>query len=296
MRLTLLSRTELSDIPSASGIEAAGDDLYVMSDDSPWLFRLNRKFEVTGKFQVADLPLTPGNKIPKAKKLDLEAMCTIRRENSRELLLFGSGSKSPERDVLLKVNTTQEHSIKKYSLVPFYDTLRKKACLTPDELNIEAAAVMEEKLYLFNRGRNMICRINAYDFLSYLEGTGQAPEIELFNVILPSLRGINATFSGACSTPDLTQIVFTASVENTSNWIDDGEILGSFVGVFAAGSLKDSFSLACVAVTDEKKNILPLKMESVTVRHPISSNSFHLLLVTDNDSTGSELIQAELSY
>lgn len=289
MQFTLKSRKTLKNIPSASGIEILGKDIYIMGDDSPWLFRLNNKFEVVEKFPIGDLGAEKGGKIPKQEKPDLEAMVAF----GEDLLLFGSGSLSPKRDVLLRVNPTT-HLVRKYSLLKFYDDLCAAAKFARKDLNIEAAAIIEEDLLLFNRGKNRIFRINIQALLTHAEGTGPVPAAKIFPVTLPALNGIEAGFSGATTGPDMKQIIFTASVENTPNWIDDGEILGSFVGCFPVSELKDSLVPGCVAITDAEKNILKIKVEAVTADKPISPNTFHLLLATDNDLSTSDLLEGVL--
>jgi hypothetical protein len=296
LKLSLHNRRVLADIPSASGIELIADIIFILSDDSPWLFKLNNKLDIVEKIQLTDPVPTFGNIISKELKLDLEAITSIGCDAHNELLIFGSGSKSPKRDVLLRVTTTPPHIIKKYSLVDFYENLRHTTGLSKVEMNIEAALVIRDELYLFNRGRNIIIRLNVNEFLSYTEGTGAIPTIKFFRLSLPSINGIEAGFSGATSTPDSNQIIFTASIENTTNWIDDGEILGSFVGILPLTALTNLFAPTCVVITDEKNNILKIKTESIVVHHQVRANCFKLLLVTDNDEGVSELIEMQLSF
>lgn len=292
MNLTVISQRTLTGIPSASGIEVLGNSIFIMGDDSPWIFRLNEKIELEEKIPIANTLAATEVKIPKQLKPDLEAMTCF----GSDLLLFGSGSKSPQRDVMIRMNTSHPHTVKKYSLTEFYNSLCAAANLTREELNIEAAVIIKETLYLFNRGKNRIFRLNAEELLEHAEGRGVVPVSEIFCVTLPSLNGIESGFSGATISPDSKQIIFTASVENTPNWIDDGEVLGSFVGIFTLSKLKDSFKPDCVAVRDKENNILKIKIESVAVQRMISPAALHLLLVTDNDKSSSELIEAEFTW
>ncbi len=224
MKCTLLSRTILEGIPSASGIEKVGDTIYIMGDDSPWLFWMNERYEITGKIPVADVSAAVKGKIPKPVKPDLEAMALFRNE----LLLFGSGSKSPQRDVLVRVNIISKKA-STYSLVQFYDHLCTAAKITRDDLNIEAAVIFNTSLLLFNRGNNCIYETDIEALLAFSSGAENMPSVKIFRITLPMLQEIQAGFSGACLSTDSQQIIFTASVENTPNWVDDGEILGSFI-------------------------------------------------------------------
>jgi hypothetical protein len=261
-----------------------------MGDDAPWLFRLNEQFEVERKIQIGDISLAVDGKIPKSRKTDLEAMAAF----GKELLLFGSGAKSPERDVLIRLDPEQPRAVKKYLLTEFYDHLCLQAGITRKELNLEAAAVMGETLLLFNRGKNLIFTMNVHAFLEYASAKKEAPAIELFSVNLPSLQGIEAGFSGATATPDEQQVVFTASVENTPDWIADGEVSGSFVGIFPLVDLKDGLSPQYAVIKDEKNNPLRIKAESVAIHGVTDTCSLSLLIVTDSDGSESEMLQGVL--
>lgn len=292
MNLVILSRKILPAIPSASGIEVTRNGIFILGDDSPWIFRMNERFEIEEKIQIVDVPSSAEGKIPKKIKPDLEAMTSM----ESDLLLFGSGSKSPQRDVMIRMNTSRPYRTEKYSLAEFYNSLCNAANLTRNELNIEAAAIINETLFLFNRGKNRIFKTNTVELLSFLEEKGPIPVSEVFCVTLPSLNNIEAGFSGATISPDSKEIIFTASIENTPNWIDDGEVLGSFVGIFPLSNLKDNFCPDCLPVTGKEKNILKIKIESIAVQSTISPNTLHLLLVTDDDKSSSELIEAEFSW
>lgn len=291
MKLTVLGIRELPDIPSASGIEPMGTSIFVMGDDSPFLFRLNDKFEVIEKIPIGNVSAAIDGKIPKAQKPDLEAMVAF----GEELLLFGSGSKSPERDVLVRLNTVSKIS-RTYSLGEFYDSLCSTEKITRNELNIEAAVVSEETLLLFNRKKNVVFKLNLLGLLAHAEGKSKVPSCERFCVTLPSLNGIGAGFSGAALTPDGRQIIFSTSVENTPNRIDDGEILGSFVGFLPIENLKEAVVPDCLPLKDKNGTILKIKVESVAVRKTDGPRKVRLLLVTDNDRSASEILEAVFEW
>ena len=288
MQFHLLHTNSLSTIPSASGIEIVGNDIYVMGDDSPWLFRLDKKFEVKEKIPIGNVSAAVKGKTAKEQKPDLEAMIVY----GNELLLLGSGSRSPQRDVLLSVDLISK-KVRRYPLAEFYDALCAAAGFSRRDLNIEAAALIGERLFLFNRGKNRIAILDVQEFLTHVQHKGPLPEMEIVPVTLPLISGMQAGFSGACSTPDGSHLVFCASAENTSNWIDDGEILGSFIGAFSPAEIRDSFRPACVRITGENAETLSVKVESVAVQSA-SARKLSMLLVTDNDRSGSELIEAGL--
>ena len=77
MHFTLSSRQALPNIPSASGIEVIDKHIYIIGDDSPFLFRLNKKLEVLEKIQIASTKDLAGDRIPKKQKHDWEAMTLV---------------------------------------------------------------------------------------------------------------------------------------------------------------------------------------------------------------------------
>lgn len=123
-----------------------------------------------------------------------------------------------------------------------------------------------------------------------MEVNDDVPYFEITNYELPKLNGIEAGFSGTCITKDQTRILFTASVENTKNWIADGEVTGSFIGCI---DLKTSH-LSTTPLTLKNKPLLT-KVESVAIKKE-SGNSYELLLVTDNDGKASQIICINLKY
>lgn len=293
MNFKLIEKQDLAGIPSASGIEITQNGLYAVGDDSPWLFRLTDKFEIEEK-----IPLLPERPLPdsifeKLVKPDFEAMCKI-NEGGTKLYVFGSGSKSPERDVLVEVDLSKEITTKEYSLLNFYKALKTQAKISDTELNIEGAEVVEDHLYLFNRGRNIIFRYSLSGFQKYLSGITEVPLPEVYNYELPEINGIEAGFSGASYSTGAKALIFTATVEDTSNWIDDGEVLGSFLGVIFLDDMENRKPL-WVAIKD-KGEILKIKVESVTILPPYQKEKADLLMVTDSDGDVSEILTGTLTF
>src|SRR5690606_2002260 len=122
MKFELRQHKELPGIPSASGLEITDSGIFIIGDDSPYLFKLNSQFEIIEKIQLFPEKQFPGNIIEKLKKPDLEALARGNTE-ANILYAFGSGSKSPERDLMVKIDLSAKIS-STYSLVHFYSHLR----------------------------------------------------------------------------------------------------------------------------------------------------------------------------
>jgi hypothetical protein len=159
-------------------------------------------------------------------------------------------------------------------------------------LNIEAVAYFEGNMYLFNRKKPIIFKFDYQYFINYLEQNFDLPEIECTEVGLPNLKDIDAGFSGATISTKTSQLIFTASLENTPNAYDDGEVLGSFLGIvdFKQITNKDAYRFIKI-----EGNHLPFKVESVAIVDELDS-SFDLVFVTDSDDDESLDIKAKLLY
>ncbi|MGS2738072.1 DUF6929 family protein [Sinomicrobium sp. M5D2P17] len=289
-------RQALPGVPSASGTAVTEDQVFITGDNSPWLFRFNRKYEPISRISVFRYtPLSKGEIIPKPEKPDFEAMEIV----NNKLYLFGSGSKSPQRDIMVQVDVKNRNKISTFSLTSFYDIIRSRHIPEGGELNIEAVAAPKNRIYFFLRGEGKVLEYPVFGLFEFLENKGAYPEPNIYVLELPSIDGIKAGFSGATAIPGQDKIVFTASVENTPNAIDDGEILGSFTGIIDCTKLKDNYSPACVLLSEGDKNNTPLKIkvESVSVLETASSRNLKILFVTDNDTgRDSELLEALLRW
>lgn len=123
------------------------------------------------------------------------------------------------------------------------------------------------------------------------QGEAAIPAFEIYRFRLPELDGSSAGFSGACMMPGNSSLIFTASVEKTTDVYNDGAIAGSYIGIIPLNGLKDGKFMADLLLEDGE--ILTKKLEGVAVRN-VTDNKYHLLIVTDNDNGTSDLIKAHL--
>ncbi|MBK6951639.1 MAG: hypothetical protein IPO32_01170 [Crocinitomicaceae bacterium] len=289
MRLEVKSRTELEGVPSASGIEFYGDSFYIIGDNSAWLFRYNASFRKLEKYPVHAQLNSLNDTIPKKEKPDFEATTVVLQNTSAQLLIFGSGSKSPMRDILVKVDLNNPTNVESLSLEKFY-ALLKSGGVT--ELNIEGAVYANEFLYLLNRADNSIIRFAYNEFELFLTNANHPLEFTLHKFSLPHVDDVQVAFSGGTLIPGTGTLIFTASAEKTENWIDDGAILGSYAGIIELENLTD-FNKPQVVSIQEDGNALQIKIESVTVKSS-TRHKIQLVMVTDSDGGPSELIEANL--
>jgi hypothetical protein len=232
-------------VASASGVVRRGDFVYVIGDD---LLQV-AIFELTAgspgdlrKALAGDLPDDQGER--KKEKPDLEALTAlppVEGEPHGGLLGLGSGS-SPDRDRgffwSLGPDGGLTGSARTIDMHPVYEALRPEL---DGGLNIEGAAVFEERLWLFHRGNegaapNAVAEVELTDLSATLAEDLVVDADELASLRtydLGKLDGVPVCFSDATTLLD-DLICFTASAEAE----DDGDIRGSVVGTIdAAGQV-----------------------------------------------------------
>ncbi len=278
LELEVIDTKLLQNVPSASGITKAGENFYVVGDDSPYLFEVKDDGEILDRTTIYATDLLNGNRLDKVKKPDFEALETI---NENEILAFGSGAKSPQRDIFLHISLEDSTSVKTYQITEFYNRLRSNSTLDGEHLNIEGVALYHDNIYLFNRGKNVIFSFIYAHLMDYVDGkTSVFPEPETLLYELPEIDGFQSGFSGATILEEENLVIFTASVEKTGTAYHDGEIAGSFIGTIPIinNTFSDTYSVAAIPSTGA-----PLKVESVTVAEKTPEGNIKVALVTDDD-------------
>jgi hypothetical protein len=224
-------------IASASGIAKRGDFVYVVGDD---LLQVG-VFELAGGAAGAaravfsgDLPFGSGER--KRTKPDLEGLTTlppVEGEPNGGLLGLGSGS-NRDRDRGFYWSFAADGSLtgepRTIELGPVYDAMRSEL---GGEINIEGAAVLGDRLWLFHRANqgeapNTIAEFELVDLSRTLREDLVVDPDELLAIRgyeLGKLDGVPLCFSDATALTDKL-VCFSASAEGD----DDGDIHGSVVG------------------------------------------------------------------
>lgn len=283
--LDLLDSVVLDSVPSASGAVMVNDSLYIIGDDASGIYKLSLSDYGWSKtsFLTGD---TKGYRIPKPVKHDFESAAIARIDAAEYLVAFGSGTLSPYRDSLLLAKIADINEQKRFSLSSFYHTLLQQNRLARKDLNIEGIAIAGDRLYILNRGDNSITETSWQQFIEYTRsspGNKKFPSIKTHRLKLPSLHGVQAGMSGACTLNDTT-LLLTASLENTTNWTQDGEILGSYILIVKLAT--QGPELVQAIPIKNKNAVMPVKLESLDI---ISANDSQVLIaaVADNDNGSS---------
>ena len=281
----------LDSIPSASGIVSMNNDsVYIVGDDATAVYLLNLK-----DFQYQKVPLTGLERNlyreSKTNKHDFESTTLIDWKGNKYLLAFGSGSNLNTRDSLLLLNVSNKDDQQIVSLKDFYTRLRFVTHTDSTQWNIEGSATINDNLFLLNRGNNLIIVTSLSRFLEYVFQPGfPFPPVNYTRVKLPTIQGKEARLSGASAFND-TSLLFSASVEDTPDWQQDGPVLGSFVGYY---SIKTNAIDTCYLLADKDGKPLIEKIESLDVLKMEVTGRYTIVAVSDNDDGSSKLFQLSL--
>jgi hypothetical protein len=293
----VVDRRDLPDVHSASGIAEVPEGWLVVCDDFIDLYLLDETGALGGKWPISPTPaVIVEGRVPKKHKRDFEAIAGWRQGKQTHFLIFGSGSKLPQRSYI--VQGTWQDSFKSATEVqaePFYQHLLQMAKLGPEQLNIEGATAFDQKLILLNRGLNQSIVLDLKAFAAYVASQckGAAPAMDLYAYHLPEINGVQVGFSGACTDLRRNRIYFCASAEDTADWIQDGEVLGSYVGWIVRPTATDGGELFAMPVVDDAGQMTRDKIEAIGLLPPVNGN-VQLLALTDTDGGHSQLLTLEL--
>jgi hypothetical protein len=278
----------LDSIPSGSAIEKHSDSLFILGDDAADLYKLSIKNKGYKSLLISQ-QLLIGNRINRNNKPDYEAAALLNFRGGVYLFAFGSGSSSPARDSLLIIDVNNFRVDTVVNIKRFYDHLKYISNTNEKDWNLEAAAVVDKKMLLFNRGNNFIFSFDAETFVDYILSTGfPPPQILHVKATLPSIDQYEARLSGAAAVEN--DLFVSASVEKTSDWRNDGPVLGSYIG---SVDEKGRVSIAArVTYADGRASLH--KIESISFLSKAANGDIILAAIADNDDGKSTLLEIHL--
>ncbi len=245
-------------IGSASGLLFQNQSLFIISDNSTYLYEYQLKNNSLQKHPLVD---NPQENIIKKEKLDFEVLA----HKKNKLHIFGSGSKK-NRNKILKFNLENQKT-KSKDASKLYEKFIKKAAINEDELNIEGCVFHENYTYFFQRGNGSQAKNGIFVVKN-------KKKVKLFqNIELPLVQNIEASFTDAVLVGD--KIYFLAAVENSNSTYNDGEILGTFLGIIAIENLVLEKT---ILISNHQK------FEGITLFNQ-SNDALEFLLCEDADST-----------
>lgn len=245
---------KIAGIGSASGVVYQNNSLFIISDNSGFLYEYN--IESASLKQHALIENSTEN-ILKKNKPDFEAI-TLKGD---ELHIFGSGSTEKRNRKLIFNTKTQQTS--EVNLEPLYQKIKKETHISDDDLNIEGALYYKDDLYLFQRGNGA----NSKNGIAVIKNDN----IQFHAIQLPKIKHVEATFTDAILVGN--KVYFLASAEDTTSTYNDGEVLGSIIGCMNIKNFKIEFTYQ---ISDKHK------FEGLTLSKN-TKGEIEFLLCEDND-------------
>lgn len=252
-------------ISAASGLVYSQNVLFVISDSSNFLYQYDIDRKLLLKF-----PLVKDAKenIEKAEKPDLESIT----QHGNQLIMLGSGS-TQKRNTMFTLDLGSD-TLQTQDLTALYQKLKTVGSFSDDQLNIEGAIYAHQTMLLFQRGNSKNSRNGIF-----IIPNNQEDGIRFIPISLPTLDDIETTFTDAILIGD--KIYFLACAENTTSTYEDGEVLGTILGIMHA----PSFEIIDIHLLSEHQ-----KFEGITL-YKESENEIEFLLCEDNDT---ETLEAEI--
>jgi hypothetical protein len=257
-----------SPVRAASAIAAFGDGWLVAQDDAThaaWL-RPDRVEAIRVVEAVAGHESFAAAEGTKHLKPDFESAVAV----DGGVLLLGSGSTARRMRASL---VTAPGAFTTVDLTPAYHRVAAALGLPLDQLNLEGAARIGDRLRWFQRGNSAAGVPSAavdVDLPALLRGeaveAGGPRSYELGGI-----NGVALAITDAVALPD-GRILVSAAAEDTPNAVDDGPVVGAAIAL-----LDDERVLAVGAVPDD-----PYKIEGLAVRDA-GPAGVSLLAVVDAD-------------
>jgi hypothetical protein len=292
-------------VRAASSLVRVGDSMLAIQDDAHFVALID-----PDSWEVRAIPLPPGPggkrqfddlRGTKGLKLDLEACVVVPEAAGATLIAFGSGA-TPQRErvLVMRAVTAPAPDIRLVEATALYSALRAPA-FAGSELNLEGAVLLPsgETLRLFQRGNgaprgalqpvDATCDIAWPDLAAYLDDptTAAPPPLQaITRYHLGLLDGARLTFTDA--TPGPNGILYCAAAERSPNAVDDGEVVGS-----ALGLLPPTGAPRYAPIVDFDGALLPLKIEGLLLDEHDPTLVF-LVADADDPLVPSELLTARL--
>jgi len=283
----LITVKALNDYPSGSGVAYLDGYIYVIGDDATDLLKLDSQFNI---IERSGLFISSQERIPKDIKADLESIALIKLNKAMALLLPGSGSLSPYRNICWIFNPADKDK-KQYLLDTFYNRLRNEGIR---DLNIEGAVAIPSGIMLASRGNKSFPKNYLILAANRFWEKQELARTKLIKTGTNEDTSFFAGISGLDYSYITDQLLLTVSTENTNNSYDDGAIGKSYLWIINDFSSKIKLDAinpdSIIDLEEADSRFKGHKIESVCI---IADNKKEkeLIMVSDDDKGGTVLFK-----
>ncbi|MEJ1238030.1 hypothetical protein WBG78_07875 [Chryseolinea sp. T2] len=284
MQFELIRSHSFPDFSSASSILFDNNKLYLVGDDASDILVLDKEYREIDRIKMFDYP---GDRIPKSEKTDLEASVMMNINNETHLMAFGSASDVKRKVIItLPADGSKRPTIIDYSV--FVRRLRERGI---EQVNIEGATLIGDRLSLINRGNNSYRKNHLITTTKDFWKNQEECSIVVAEIVLPNNEELFKGASEIHFVPSEDLLLFTFTTEATSNPIDDGTIGDSYIGWIISPSNNPMNKLTTmVNLSDVHPDFKGQKIEGVCAEAS-EDDKLLLHLVADNDSGGTKIFK-----
>ncbi|GAA4790960.1 hypothetical protein GCM10023231_18600 [Olivibacter ginsenosidimutans] len=257
---------KLVGIQAASGIYYQQDQLYIVSDNSPYLYQYDMQASQLHKIQLDSTQQQ--EMVSKKEKADFEALYAI----NDTLVVVGSGSTS-ERETAF-IYHQKDQSVQRVSLAPLFRQMRKIGKVDEENFNIEGIAYANGTWYFLNRGNGPKHQNVVFTFNGNAQLQFQATSLQAKHLKLPSIHGQPSGFSDALLLDN--RLFFIATAESKASNYEDGDNMGSYIAYI---NLKN-WKISPIQSLSKTK-----KLEGLSIYQQSDSTKTFLLCEDPDDET-----------
>ncbi|WP_353184058.1 hypothetical protein [Parapedobacter lycopersici] len=208
-------------VGAASGLFFRDDSVYLISDNSNYLYRYSLSADALDKvLLIAD---SLHEQLPKKLKRDFEAIAA----DGDRFYIYGSGSSdNGKRNLRITLDMESRQTDAVEAMTDSYARLRELAGLRKDDFNLEGAIHRDGNVYLFNRGNGP----NQMNSIFKLDAANR--DTTFLPVELPELGGVRTALTDAVMVGGDT-VYFLAAAEDTESAYHDGAVNGTLLGTLS---------------------------------------------------------------
>lgn len=217
-------------ISAASGIEYTDGRIYLISDNSNYLYEYQMANDMLSRHVL--LQRSDMEQIKKSEKMDLEAI----HIKDDIVYILGSGS-TPIRELGFSFSK-KDRQINTIQLNNLYQNMREIADIDPSDFNIEGITQYGNNWLFLNRGngpggRNVIFDVKGHSLTNDFQ-------ISSYEINLPQLNGLSFGFSGAAVIGN--SLCFIATAEEGKSTYEDGKVGGTLFGIINLNTMEIQFN------------------------------------------------------
>lgn len=267
-KITLDLFVKIIGISSASGLIYHDDLLYIISDNSNYLYEYSLTTANLKKHLLLENVAVKEN-ISKKTKADFEAIT----QKDDDIFVVGSGS-TTNRTKMIQMSEAEKTVLHNFDLTDLYLSMQYFAGISAEEFNIEGVIFTGEKWYFFQRGNGKNAKNGIFTVESPYFTQGYSLLYNSYK--LPKINKITASFTDAVLVDSI--FYFLASAEDSQSTYLDGEVMGSSLGTIDAETMKLKKTMT---ISEEHK------FEGITLYKKLDK-SLEFLLCEDQDNDGQE--------